>query len=55
MSRLRELEQTRLLRDDRALVLGTETRHELGDESAGLLGVEVANLLRLFKIPQVRR
>ena len=45
MSRLRELEKARLLRHDRALVLGTETRHELGDESAGLLGVEITHLL----------
>lgn len=43
--RRRELEHARLLRQRGALLLGPEAGHQLGDQPARLLGVEVADLL----------
>ena len=45
-ARLREPEAASLLWDYGALPLRVETRHQLGHQTAGLLGVEVAHLLR---------
>ena len=49
MSWLRELEIAHFLRHDGALMLGTELGHQLGDEPARLLRIEVTDLLRNIK------